>query len=64
MNAQKSTIVVKSGEIIYNIPLIIIRVGGNMFNFHNKKTKQTISAVIIIILVLAMVIPTLVYLIA
>lgn len=32
-----------------------------MFNFHNRKTKQTISAIIIIILVLAMVVPTLVY---
>lgn len=30
-----------------------------MFNFHKKKTKQTISAIIIVILVLAMVIPTL-----
>jgi len=33
-----------------------------MFNMHNKKTKQRISAVIIAILVLAMVIPTLSYL--
>lgn len=31
-----------------------------MFNFHNRKTKRIISAIIIIILVLAMVIPTLV----
>lgn len=31
-----------------------------MFNFHNKKTKQIISAIIIAILVLAMVIPTLI----
>lgn len=30
-------------------------------NFYNKKTKKIISAVIILILVLAMVIPTLVY---
>lgn len=28
-----------------------------MFSFHNKKTRQRISAVIIIILVLAMVLP-------
>lgn len=33
----------------------------SMFHFHNKKTKQRISAVIIIILVLAMIIPTLSY---
>lgn len=32
-----------------------------MMNLHNKKTKRIISAVIILILVLAMVIPTLVY---
>lgn len=34
-----------------------------MFNMNNKKTKQTISAVIVTILVLAMVIPTLSYLV-
>jgi cytochrome c-type biogenesis protein CcmE len=28
-----------------------------VFSFHNKKTKQRISAVIIVILVLAMVLP-------
>lgn len=32
-----------------------------MFNMNNKKTKQRISAIIVIILVLAMVIPTLAY---
>lgn len=32
-----------------------------MFNFHSKKAKKTISAVIIIILVLALIIPTLAY---
>lgn len=32
-----------------------------MMNFHNKKTKKIISAVIILILVLAMVVPTLIY---
>jgi len=31
-----------------------------MFNFHNSKTKKMISSVIILILVLAMVVPTLV----
>lgn len=31
-----------------------------MMNFHNKKSQKIISSVIIIILVLAMVIPTLV----
>ncbi len=35
-----------------------------MMNFHNKKTKQTISAIIIIILVLAMIVPSLLYLIS
>jgi hypothetical protein len=35
-----------------------------MMNFHNKKTKQIISAVIIAILVLAMVVPTLFYLVS
>jgi succinate dehydrogenase hydrophobic anchor subunit len=33
-----------------------------MFNMNNKKTKQRVSAVIVIILVLAMIIPTLSYL--
>ncbi len=32
-------------------------------NFHNKKTKRVISAVIVLLIVLAMVIPTLAYLI-
>lgn len=32
-----------------------------MFNMNNKKTKQTISAIIVLILVLAMIIPTLSY---
>lgn len=32
-----------------------------MFNFHSKKTKRVISSVIIIILVLALIIPTLAY---
>lgn len=31
-----------------------------MFNFHNKKTQKIVSSVIIVILVLAMIIPTLV----
>ena len=35
-----------------------------MMNFHNKKTKQAISAVIIAILVLAMIVPTLMYLVS
>lgn len=34
-----------------------------MMNFHNKKTKRVISAVIVLLIVLAMVIPTLAYLI-
>lgn len=29
-----------------------------MFNFHNKKTRKIISAVIIVLLILAMIIPT------
>ncbi len=32
-----------------------------MFNMHNRKTKQRIAAIIVILLVLAMVIPTLTY---
>ena len=32
-----------------------------MMNFNNKKTKRTVSAIIILILVLAMVVPTLIY---
>ncbi len=31
-----------------------------MMNFHNKKTRKILSSIIIVILVLAMVIPTLV----
>ena len=34
-----------------------------MMNFNNKKTKRIVSAVIVIAIVLAMVIPTLAYLI-
>ncbi len=34
-----------------------------MFNFHNKKTKRVVSSIIIVLLVLAMVIPTLAYLV-
>ncbi len=33
-----------------------------MMNLHNKKTKRIVSGVVVIILVLAMVIPTLAYL--
>ena len=35
-----------------------------MMNFRNKKTEQAVSAVIIIILVLAMVVPTLLYIVS
>lgn len=35
-----------------------------MFNIHNSKTKRIISVVIIIILVAAMIVPTLAYLIS
>lgn len=34
-----------------------------MMNFHNKKTKRIVSAIIVIVIVLAMVIPTLAYLV-
>lgn len=34
-----------------------------MMNFHNKNTKRVVSAIIVIIIVLAMVIPTLAYLV-
>lgn len=33
-----------------------------MMNFNNRKTKRVVSAVIVILIVLAMVIPTLAYL--
>lgn len=33
-----------------------------MFNFYNKKSKKVISSIIIILLVFAMIIPTLAYL--
>jgi len=39
--------------------LLRISKGEEMFNFHNKKTQKIISSIIIVILVLAMVIPTL-----
>ena len=35
--------------------------GDIMFNFHKKKTQKIVSAVIIMILVLAMILPALVY---
>lgn len=34
-----------------------------MKNFHNNKTKRIVSAIIVILIVLAMVIPTLAYLV-
>lgn len=34
-----------------------------MMHFNNKKTKRIVSAVIVILIVLAMVIPTLAYLV-
>ncbi len=34
-----------------------------MMNFNNKKTKRIVSAIIVILIVLAMIIPTLAYLI-
>jgi len=32
-----------------------------MFNMNNKKTRQRVSAVIVVVLVLALIIPTLTY---
>lgn len=32
-----------------------------MFNFHNKKTQRIISTIIIVIVIVAMLIPTLTY---
>lgn len=32
-----------------------------MFNFHNKKTQRVISTIIIVIVIVAMLIPTLTY---
>ncbi len=39
------------------------QIGVIMFNMNSKKTKKRISAVIIVILVLAMVLPTLSYIV-
>lgn len=36
-----------------------VNIGGFTMNFHNKKTQKTISAVIVVILILAMIIPSL-----
>lgn len=62
------TMVVKIGDIIYNIPLKVqvysqYSEGAESMNFYNKKSRKIMSSIIIIILVLAMVIPTLAYLI-
>lgn len=32
-----------------------------MFNFHNKKTQRIISTIIIVIVIVAMLVPTLTY---
>ena len=58
------TMVVNSGDIIYNYLTDDSDEEKPMMNFHNKKTKQIVSAVIIAILVLAMVVPTLMYLVS
>ena len=59
-----TTMVVNSGDIIYNYLTDDYDEERTMMNFHNKKTKQIVSAVIIAILVLAMVVPTLMYLVS
>lgn len=35
-----------------------------MFNFHNKKTRQIVTAVLVVVVILAMVIPTLTYIVS
>ncbi|MDE6674061.1 MAG: hypothetical protein K2K19_04500 [Acetatifactor sp.] len=45
------------------VPHTETRSVDSMMNFHNKKTKKVVSAIIVIVIVLAMVIPTLAYLI-
>ncbi len=62
------TMVVKIGDIIYNIPLKVqvnsrYLEGAESMNFYNKKSRKIMSSIIIIILVLAMIVPTLAYLI-
>lgn len=62
------TMVVKIGDIIYNIPLKVqinkqYPEGVRFMNFYNKKSRKIMSSIIIIILVLAMVVPTLAYLV-
>lgn len=44
-------------------PHMEIRSVIHMMNFNNKKTKRVVSAIIVILIVLAMIIPTLAYLI-
>ena len=65
MMARKPiTTVVKIGDIIYNSPLDINRWQEVYpMNFYNKKSKKIMSSIIIIILVLAMIVPTVAYLI-
>ena len=49
----------KKGIFIYNI---LSKIGGYaMFNMHNNKTRKIVSSVIILIIVVAMILPTLSY---
>ena len=53
-------------EFILSLPHLCagrkLRRADVMMNFNNKKTKRVVSAVIVILIVLAMIIPTLAYL--
>ena len=55
---QKTIKLAKNGNFIYNILSKMYTWRYKMFNPYNNKTKKIVSAVIVIILVLAMVIPT------
>ena len=59
-NITKIIKLAKVWKFIYNI--LSVDWGDKMFNFHNKKIQRVISAVIIIIVILAMLVPTLTYL--
>jgi len=57
MKAEITAMVAKIEKFIYNYLSKEVK----MMNFNNSRTKRIISSIIIIILVLAMVIPTFLY---
>ena len=59
-NITKIIKLAKVWKFIYNI--LSVDWGDKMFNFHNKKSQRIISTIIILIVILAMIVPTLTYL--